>query len=123
MQRFLLVCGAGGAGSGARYVISLLLDRPNAALPWATLVVNLAGSFLMAGILEIALRKAISPELTLALTTGFLGGFTTYSAFNFQTTALASAGHAGRAVLNAVLTIVGCLVAGLAGAWLARRWP
>lgn len=122
MQRFLIVCGAGGLGSGARYLASLLLDRPGATLPWATMVVNLTGSFLMAGVLELSLRKTLPPWVSLGLTTGFMGGFTTYSAFNYQTTALAWGGHTGRAALNVVLTLFGCLAAGMAGVWIARRW-
>jgi CrcB protein len=122
MQRFLLVCGAGGLGSGARYLVSLWAgEKLGDEFPWGTLIVNVVGSFLIALILEMTLRKAMSPELSLTLATGFMGGFTTYSAFNYQTTALASSGHVDRAVINVVVTLAGCLVAGLAGAWLARR--
>lgn len=101
--------------------MSLWVDRPGAALPWGTLLVNVLGSFLIALVLELALRDSLSPELTIAVTTGFMGGFTTYSAFNYQTTALAVNGDWGRAAINATMTIGGCLVAGLGGAWLGRR--
>lgn len=101
--------------------MSLWVDRPGAALPWGTLVVNVLGSFLIAFVLELALRESLSPELSIALTTGFMGGFTTYSAFNYQTTALASNGYLGRAAINVMITIGGCLIAGLGGAWLGRR--
>jgi CrcB protein len=80
------------------------------------------GSFLIALVLELALRlQNLSPNLTLALTTGFMGGFTTYSSFNYQTTALALGGAWSRAIANVVVTLVGCLAAGLLGLWLARR--
>jgi len=122
MQRFLIVCGAGGLGSGARYLVSLAAgDKPGEGFPWGTLIVNLVGSFLIAVVLELALKKTMSPGLALGLSTGFMGGFTTYSSFNFQTTALAANGAAGRAVLNVVVTLAGCLIAGLLGQWLARR--
>ena len=122
MQRFLLVCGAGGLGSGARYLVGMWAGtKLGDSFPWGTLIVNVVGSFLIALILELTLRKAMSEEVSLVLATGFMGGFTTYSAFNFQTTALASSGHADRAVINVIATLAVCLVAGLAGAWLARR--
>ena len=122
MERFLIVCGAGAAGCGARYLISLWTgDRPGETFPWGTLIVNLVGSFLIAFVLELALRvKTLSPNLVLGMTTGFMGGFTTYSAFNFQTTALAMNGAMARAVINVVATLVGCVVAGLLGLLLAR---
>jgi len=123
MQRFLLVCGAGGLGSGARYLVGLAADRLGETLPWGTLIVNIAGSFLIAVVYGLARREVpvLSTDAALVLATGFLGGFTTYSAFNYQTTDLATQGHAGRAVINVVVTLVGCLAAGLAGVWLARR--
>ena len=92
------------------------------AFPYATLIVNLVGSFLIALILELSLRIAsFSPQLRLALTTGFMGGLTTYSSFNYETTTLATTGHAARAMLNVGVTLIGCFLAGLAGMWLARR--
>lgn len=123
MERFLIVCGAGAAGCGARYAISLWSARRfGTAFPYGTLIVNLLGSFLIALVLETAARKAsFPPNLRLALSTGFLGGMTTYSSFNYETTALASSGNAARALLNIAITVLGCLVAGYLGILLARR--
>lgn len=120
MLRFLLVCTAGGAGCGARYLIALWLGpKP---FPYATLIVNVVGSFLIALIMEASLRVAsFPPNLRLALTTGFLGGLTTYSSFNFETTTLAVQGSSARALFNVGITLVGCVLAGLVGLWLARR--
>ena len=52
--------------------------------------------------------------------TGVLGGFTTYSSFNYETLHLAQSGAAGLAVVNVAVTLVACLLAGVAGIWLAR---
>src|SRR6476469_4720717 len=99
MLRFFLVCAAGGAGSGARYLIALLVGPRS--FPYATLIVNLVGSFLIALIMEASLRIAsFPPNLRLALTTGFMGGLTTYSSFNYETTTLAAQGSSGRAAIN-----------------------
>ncbi len=123
MVRFVIVCTSGALGCGARYLISLAAgDKPGEGFPWGTLIVNVVGSFLIAVVLELALRmKSLSPHLVLALTTGFMGGFTTYSSFNYQTTALAMNGAMGRAALNVGATLIGCIGAGLLGLALARR--
>lgn len=120
MLRFLLVCTAGGAGCGTRYLIALWIGPR--AFPYATLIVNVVGSFLIALIMESSLRiSSFPPNLRLALTTGFLGGLTTYSSFNYETTTLAAQGSSERALLNVGVTLVGGVLAGLLGLWLARR--
>src|SRR5262245_31404515 len=107
MVRFLLVCGAGGIGCGTRYLIGLWVG--SRSFPYATLIVNVIGSFLIALVLETSLRVAsFSPNLRLALTTGFLGGLTTYSSFNYETTTLAAQGSSGRAFLYVGATLIGC---------------
>ncbi len=120
MGRFFLVFAAGGLGASMRYLVGLWIGPR--AFPYATLVVNLVGSFLIALVLEASLRvTSFPPNLRLALTTGCLGGLTTYSSFNYETTTLAAQGSSGRALLNVAATLIGCLLAGLAGLWLARR--
>jgi len=110
MTQFLLVCLGGAAGSGARYAVAL-------AVPHATLVVNLLGSFAIALVVE-TMRAS---DLRLLLVTGFLGGFTTYSAFNQETLAFARAGAWGSAAGNVAATVAGCLAAGTLGVWIARK--
>src|SRR6266536_6194223 len=114
MVRYLIIFVAGGLGCVARYAIAMWIgQRP---FPYGTLVVNLLGSFLIALILESSLRVgSFPPHLRLGLTTGFMGGFTTYSSFNYETTALAAQGSSTRALLNVGATLIGCAIAGLAG--------
>ena len=120
MERVLIVFGSGGAGCVARYLVALAVGRR--AFPYATLVVNIVGSFLIGFILELALaRKDVPANLQLALTTGFMGGFTTYSSFNFETTKLVLDGHPARGLLNVGATLAGGIAAGLLGLWVARR--
>ncbi len=119
MGRFLIVCAAGGLGCGIRYLVGLWIGAR--AFPYATLAVNLIGCFLMGLVMELVLRiSSFPPNLRLALTTGFMGGLTTFSAFNYETTQLAS-DVTWRAVLYVAITLLGCVVAGLLGMWLARR--
>lgn len=120
MERFLIVCGAGALGCGARYLVALWIDAR--AFPYATLVVNLIGSFAIALVLELSIRIAgFPPNLRLALTTGFLGGLTTYSSFNYESTALLSGDHAARGCLYIAATLLGCFGTGLLGLALARK--
>ena len=117
------MCGAGAVGSGARYLVSLWAgQRIGTAFPYGTLIVNVVGSFAIALVLELSIRIAsFPPNLRLALATGFLGGFTTYSSFNYETTTLLASESSLRGVLNIGVTLIGCLLAGLLGLWLARR--
>lgn len=125
MIRFLIVCGAGALGSGLRYLVSLAMgDSEPGAFPWGTFVVNVVGSFLIALILELALRiPSISANVRVGIATGFVGGLTTYSAFNFQSTALVLNGETLRGIANVAMTLVACTVAGLLGLAVARAIP
>lgn len=124
MQRFLIVCGAGALGCGARYLISIWMqERFGGKFPYGTLLVNILGAFLIALVMELSIRIAdFPPNLRLALTTGLLGGLTTYSSFNYETTQLAMSGATGRALANVAITVVACLGAGLLGLALARKF-
>lgn len=122
MGNLLLVCLGGGAGSGARYLLATWTDeRVGGAFAWGTLIVNVLGSFALAFLVQLASTSAsFSPQLRLALTTGFLGGFTTYSTFNQATLAAWQRGEHALAVLNVFATVIACLAAGLGGQAAAR---
>jgi len=122
MERFLWICLAGAAGTGARYLVGQwAAERFGATFPYGTLGVNLAGCFLMAALMEAALSHAWSPTVRMALSVGFLGGLTTYSSFNHETTRLLQNGAMGLAGLNALLTVGGAFVAGWLGLLTARQ--
>jgi CrcB protein len=113
--------GLGGAlGTIARYHVGLVAVRRGAQFPWGTLVVNLVGSMLLAALAQLALRGRVDDTVRLALGTGVLGGFTTYSTFNYETFALAQSGHLPRAALYVAATVIGGLAAGAFG-WYAAR--
>ncbi len=115
--------GLGGAiGSIARYHVGeLSRQRFGAGWPWGTLAVNLLGSLLLMALMHVALRSDSVPAAArVALGSGVLGGFTTYSSFNFETIALVQSGAWGRAAAYVAATVLGCLAAGALG-WLAAR--
>jgi len=116
-MRLLLVCLGGAIGSGARFLASGWLERAfGAQFPLGTLFVNVTGSFLIALVLELAGRTtAITPDLRLFLTTGVMGGYTTYSTFNHETLRLAQNGGEALAALNVGITVFGCAAGGLLG--------
>jgi CrcB protein len=117
MERLFWICLAGALGTGTRYIVGLWAgQRFGAAFPYGTLIVNVAGCFLIAAIMQTALNLAtFPPNLRLALTTGFLGGLTTYSSFAYETTMLAQQGARGSAALNFAVTTGACFVAVLLG--------
>lgn len=123
MQRFFLICLAGALGTGTRHLVNVwAAEKFGTAFPYGTLAVNVVGCFLIALVMRLALNMpTFSPELRLVLTTGFLGGLTTYSSFNYEATALYREGARTLALVYGGATLASCLVAGLLGLALAER--
>jgi CrcB protein len=122
MDRFFWICLAGAAGTGARYLVALwAAQRFGTAFPLGTLIVNLAGCFAIAAVMHVALVLGWSPTVRSALTIGFLGGLTTYSSFNYETSRLLEEGAVGLAAVNATVTVVGAFVAGCLGLVVAKQ--
>lgn len=122
MERLVLVCLGGAVGSGARYLVSgWVMQRLGSGFPWGTLCVNVVGSFLIGAIMRIAGTTTwISPTTQLTLTVGILGGFTTYSSFNYEVVASLEQGAWLVAGANVLGTVVACLAAGFLGLAAAR---
>lgn len=122
MMRLLWVVAAGGLGSGARYLVGLwAADRFGLSFPYGTLVVNLSGCLLIGAVLQAAAAQSWNPDVRVAVTAGFLGGFTTYSAFNQETLQLLQSGATGPAMVNIAATLIGGLAAGWLGVVVARH--
>jgi CrcB protein len=115
--RFLIVCLGGAIGTGARYLLATWVTNAfGADFPRGTILINMTGSFLIAVVMELAAATgALSVELRLFLATGIMGGYTTYSSFNYETLKLASQSNWFLAGLNVAMTVVGCLVTGWLG--------
>lgn len=123
MSRFLWICLGGAIGTGARYLVAIGVPRLlGTSFPYGTLLVNVVGSFLIGAIMHVGLTTAlIPPALRLVLTTGVMGGFTTYSTFNYETLQSLREGDFVVAGLNVAATLVLCLLAGVLGL-AAARW-
>ena len=121
MERFAWICVAGAAGTGARYLLGLWAEqRWGSSFPYGTLIVNVAGCFAMGAAMHAALTLSWSVTARSALTVGFLGGLTTYSAFNYETTRLLQTGAHGTAFVNVFVTVAASLIAGVLGMWCMR---
>jgi len=116
MIRHLLVFLGGGAGALVRYIAgTAIMQRFGGSFPLGTLVINVTGSFLI-GILMTFLteRLELSPNWRFLLVIGFLGGYTTFSSFEYETVQAVRQGAAGTGLLNVLISVV----AGYAAVWL-----
>ena len=109
-------------GGVMRYLVGgFVQQRAGIAFPYGTLLVNITGSFLLGFLLRYALATpAISPEVRGLLTTGFCGGYTTFSTFTFETMTLIDDGELRRAAAYVLASVILSLVAVYAGIELAR---
>ena len=110
-------------GSVARYLAALALESIP-GLPWATLFVNVTGSFIIGFYATLSGpdgRLFASTQQRQFVMTGICGGYTTFSSFSLETFRLLQSGHASSALLNIVVSVVGWLVAVWLGHVLASR--
>ena len=120
MQLFW-ICAGGAVGTAARYLLTLWAnDRFGASFPYGTLAVNLIGCFLISIVVQAAAAGEWPATLRLALVTGVLGGFTTYSAFNHETLRFLAQGNNGLALTYVAATLAGGLLSGWLGLTVAR---
>jgi len=117
MDRLVWVCLGSALGGGARYLVSqAAASLLGPAFPYGTLIVNVIGSYLIGLVMHVGLNSTlISPTLRIFLTTGVMGGLTTYSTFNYETLRFAVEGDWHLGALNMAATVVACLAAGILG--------
>lgn len=122
MLTYLTIAIGGTLGCWARYaqtgLIQTLFGRD---FPYATLSINVLGSFLM-GLLFVATleRLEVTPEMRTGVLTGFLGGYTTFSTFSMELLLLMEQGFALRALLYLLLSVVLGFAGAFGGAYIAR---
>ena len=121
-MNWLAVAIGGALGSVARYALSSwIFDITSHKFPYATLIVNVAGSFVM-GILFVVVveRAALPAEMRSLLMIGFIGAFTTFSACSLDALGLWQNGHVLMSVIYMITTVILCLVAISTAIWLTR---
>lgn len=102
-------------GGGARYLVTRCLSLETSPFSWAVLGVNVAGSLCIGALAALFLKYDINPQLRIFLTTGLLGGFTTFSAFSLQSVELLHA----QQYTQAATYILGSVILSLAACFLA----
>ena len=108
----LLVMIGGARGTLARYAVSVLALPISRDLPWGTILINVAGSFVIGffGTLTLAHgRFPVSENIRLFVMIGLCGGFTTFSSFSLQTLDLLRSGAVLRASINIVASLLLCI--------------
>lgn len=123
-MQLLYIAVGGAAGSVLRYLTSsAVYGWAGKGFPWGTLTVNVLGSLAMGVIATLVVEKVVlSPELKNAILIGFLGAFTTFSAFSLDTLNLFFNGAVIRAMVYAFASVIVCVLATWAGIVLARQW-
>ena len=117
----LLLGLAGGAGAVSRFVVDgIIRSKFRTVLPWATISINISGSFLLGLLAGFVLGGALPAEAQLIAGTGFLGGYTTFSTANVETVRLIQDRRPGMALINALGTLAATVPAAAAGLALSR---
>ncbi len=122
IDTLIVILGA-GLGGGLRHGVNVAVARlfPGLGFPLATLIINVLGSFLIGMLAEgFALRGAAGHPARLFLTTGVLGGFTTFSTFSLDAVALYERGETLAAAVYVLASVVAALAGLVAGLGLAR---
>jgi CrcB protein len=112
----------GALGSVLRYAVGTwFFQRVGPGFPWGTLTINVTGSFVIGVVLTLVQSRAgLSPAVRLFLATGVLGGYTTFSAFAYETLQLARDANAAQSVAYALGSVVAGVAAALLGVVLTR---
>lgn len=123
MSRFLIVALGGALGAMSRYGVALVVAAFwKRDFPLATLLINVTGSFVLGFLATFAAEKsAIDPLWRLLITTGFLGAYTTFSTFEYETQRLAESGAVWWGALNVIMSVAAGFAAVQLGVFLARR--
>jgi CrcB protein len=121
--QFLWICLGGALGTGSRHLVGLWAAKTlGTTFPHGTLIVNVVGSFLLSVVMTLSIDSGAIPlPVRLFLTTGVMGGFTTYSSFNYETIALFQSGAWGAAASNVLITLLACAASGLLGLFVGSR--
>ena len=123
MGEYLIIVLGGGVGSLTRYLVATaIMSRYAGRFPLGTFVINVSGSFLI-GVLLTLLTERLNPHpyWRLGLVVGFLGGYTTFSSFEWETYATTRDGNAWIGLLYVLTSVAAGYAAVVFGSYLSRR--
>ncbi len=115
MERLLIVAFGGAAGAVARYLVGgWCAGRWGADFPYGTLVINVSGSLVLGFVAVLTTERFSAPNIRLLVGVGFLGAYTTFSTYQYESLQMLMEGSTARALLN----LFGSLALGVPAAWL-----
>ncbi len=122
MDKFLLISAGAVLGANARYWIGTwAAEKWGSAFPYGTLLINLSGSLLLGVFMALTAERAvIDPRIRLLVATGFLGAYTTFSTFTYESVSLLLKGAVIPGLLNAMGSTALGLLAVAAGIWIGK---
>ncbi|MCU1452995.1 MAG: crcB, partial [Acidimicrobiales bacterium] len=112
-MKLVLIALAGALGALSRYGVGAAIGVRT--FPWATLAINLSGSFVLGALLTAGVRRNWPEGVTVPLGVGFLGAFTTFSTFSYESITLVRTDRAGMAAAYVVASVAGGLAAAALG--------
>jgi fluoride exporter len=123
VSTYIAIAIGGTLGCWARFAMTNLLQAVyGREFPYATLLINVSGSFLMGFLfIETLERLTMSPQMRAGVLTGFLGGYTTFSTFSMESLLLVEQGEALKCIAYVALSVGLGLLAAFAGAYIARN--
>lgn len=116
----IIVAAGGGLGALSRYLFGFIPVKVVGNFPLSTLIINLAGSFLIGFVVSIS-GKILGPKTILFFKTGFCGGFTTFSTFSLENMLLIQSGHYATVALYMFLSFAVCLAGCFGGFAIAGK--
>ena len=113
---------AGAAGAAARYLVDYAIaESTDSVFPWGTFVINVTGSLALGIVVGLALHHGLPSTTRIVAGTGFLGAYTTFSTFTYETLQLIEQSSRAEAVLN-VIASVAAGTAAAAGGLVLTAW-
>lgn len=122
MRTLIGIMLAGAVGAAARYGLdAIVAARVSGPFPWGTFIVNITGAFALGVLFTVLTRRfSIDPSVRFAVTTGFIGSYTTFSTLTLQTLQLAQDGYVGLALAYSLGSLVAGMAAVIAGVLVGR---
>lgn len=118
--RYLAVAAGGSAGALLRYIVAAQIGRINVRFPLGTFVINITGSCFLGWFVTFVSRHSVSDATRLAIGVGFVGAYTTFSTFMFESNRLADDGAGFAAIMNLLGSLIVGIMAVRLGMMLAR---
>ena len=118
-MKIFLIAVAGAAGALTRYWIATAIGVRS--FPWTTLAINVTGSFVLGMLLTASIQRGWPENTVIPLSVGFLGAYTTFSTFSYETFTLGRADRFVSAALYVAVSVTGGILAACAGYVLAKR--